>query len=374
LIGTTTSLCLVLLADPYRIYGSPTIEGFNARKPYPNQFQSQIKVTAALRRGADKLILGNSRAEIGLNPAVLGPNAYNLAVPGTSIQNSVAQLQDLVAAGAKPSLLVVGVEFSDFLVESNGAKRTPKWTTGHEGIKWKAESTFSLSALSDAVETVVLQHQAYPKVLTDSGLNPLLNYVPIARAAGYHALFAQRAQESLIYYRDLPRSLTYASGAVSEARDALRMLLDIASRADSKVILVIYPCHAQFMLMLEKLGLWSLFEEWKRMLVLDVEAFKTMADSGVDVRIWDFSGFAGPRCETIPPMGDTETATRWYWEAGHFKQELGMQLLERLLGEHRPNRQLLSATELTRSTLQQSRSRIAIERAECTTAYPELLE
>ena len=36
--------------------------------------------------------------------------------------------------------------------------------------------------------------------------------------------------------------------------------------------------------------------------------------------------------EAVPGKGDRWTTMRWYWEAGHFKHELGGLVLDRVLG------------------------------------------
>ena len=46
--------------------------------------------------------------------------------------------------------------------------------------------------------------------------------------------------------------------------------------------------------------------------------------------MWDFSGYTTYQCEAVPAKGDKKKATRWYWEAGHFKRELGDLILDRI--------------------------------------------
>jgi hypothetical protein len=51
---------------------------------------------------------------------------------------------------------------------------------------------------------------------------------------------------------------------------------------------------------------------------------------GLDVELWDFSGFAPYADEPVPMPGDKRAEMRWYWEAGHFKKALGDIILERI--------------------------------------------
>jgi hypothetical protein len=99
--GVIASVALVALIDPYRLYGITEIAGVNRVKPLPTRYQNQIKMHGALEHRADTFILGNSRAELGLNPehAALGSSAFNLALAGTSLGTGREQLEHLQDVG-----------------------------------------------------------------------------------------------------------------------------------------------------------------------------------------------------------------------------------------------------------------------------------
>jgi hypothetical protein len=87
------------------------------------------------------------------------------------------------------------------------------------------------------------------------------------------------------------------------------------------------------LLQLDDAGLWSLFEQWKR----DITDFADAARSqGGRVTVWDFGCAHRLTAEPIPDEGDRKTEMRWYWEAGHFKKQLGDLVLDRILGEALP--------------------------------------
>jgi hypothetical protein len=73
------------------------------------------------------------------------------------------------------------------------------------------------------------------------------------------------------------------------------------------------------------------------------------------------------QCERIPAPGDTHSATQWYWEAGHFKSTLGERVLQRILGAETP-----FGFRLAHDNLDANRRRVAAERAQCASAYPEV--
>jgi hypothetical protein len=49
--------------------------------------------------------------------------------------------------------------------------------------------------------------------------------------------------------------------------------------------------------------------------------------------LWDFSGYNDFSTEAVPAPGDKKSATRWYWESGHFKSSLGDLILARIYDE-----------------------------------------
>ena len=82
--------------------------------------------------------------------------------------------------------------------------------------------------------------------------------------------------------------------------------------------------------MFEQTGLLPVFEQWKHLLVSEVDAINTRYPES-HIVLWDFSGYGPMQCEVIPEKNDKKSFTRWYWEAGHFKQEYGDLILQRVL-------------------------------------------
>jgi hypothetical protein len=170
------------------------------------------------------------------------------------------------------------------------------------------------------------QYDPYPASLTETGFNPMQDYVGIARREGYYAMFRQRNQENARNYVRGWKSIYPADGRPSPAFAAVGQIISAARDRRTAVRLVIYPYHAQTLVLFHQAGLWPAFEDWKRELVNLVEN----ASEGSDIELWDFSSFLPYANERVPGRGDTASELRWYWEAGHFKKSLGDLLLARL--------------------------------------------
>jgi hypothetical protein len=373
-LGSAAVMAFVAIVDPYGLYaqrGAPA--SWHAVKPGLSRYQDEIKQSQAAALAPAILIQGNSRAEIGFDPdgpalAAAGP-AYNLAVSGSSIAVAHAQLARLLGSGQRPRLLLLGVEFLDFIdaprrASSAVAVAIPQ--ADASGDFWRFDSLFSLRALEDAWRTLRIQHEPDAETMTARGFNPLHEYRAMARSEGYYALFRQRAEENARVY------LRKAAGTPSAADAAhLAALLRLAAGAGIEVKLLIYPYHAQILALFEQAGLWPAFEAWKAQLVGQVAAAR-LAYPAARIELYDFSAFWPFNCEPIPARGDIVSETRWYWEGGHFKSALGEQVLARALGAGDAADGFGFRLESGAGSAAANARRIGEGRAKCLAAYPAL--
>lgn len=373
--GVAAVMLFVVVVDPYGLYEVLEVSSFNAVKPGLNRYQAEIKQERALRLRPDFVILGNSRAEIGFDPhaAAFSPangRGFNLAVPGIGLDTSSRQLAELRSAGINAKTVILGVEFIDFLRSASpGAAHAASGPTPAVQTFWRFDTLFSLASVKDAVRTMRIQHDAEASTMASDGFNPLKEYRGYVREEGYYKIFQQRAHENSLTYRRKSTS-SLASGDF----DYLRAFLLTATQMNADVKLVIYPYHAQILAMFEAAGLWPLFEEWKRQLVAEiVDASRNHPNA--KITLLDFSGFGPYNCERIPAQNDMQAATKWYWEAGHFKKELGDIVLDRVMapagkGAGDP----VFGARLDAATLRTNADRIAAERRACVAEFPELFE
>jgi hypothetical protein len=235
-------------------------------------------------------------------------------------------------ANCLPKTIFLGVEFFDFL---GGSARQPlpsleTHPPPERDTKFYAESVFSISGLNDSITTLLLQHSRYPATLTDHGFNPLFNYIPEVERSGHYVLFRQRAEENIRNWARKPLRIRAQDGGPSDDEVTVDAILAKAAQGGSTMYIIIYPYHAEIRLMIERLGMGQLFSDWKRIVVGLAE--KSAAQGG-QVQVWDFSGISPETLEGIPEKGDRTIHLAHYWEAGHFKKELGDLIIDRLLGK-----------------------------------------
>jgi hypothetical protein len=380
LCGCAAVTALVVAVDPYGLYGLVGPGRFNTVKPALNRYQEQIKQVRAVQARPEFVILGNSRAEIGLDPkasafqAARGPG-YNLAIAGTGIGTSVRQLAQLQAAGIAPKTLIIGVEFLDFVpsrtappIASALPEPAPAAVPSGPAF-WQFDALFSLASVKDALRTLRIQHDEEAATIDPDGFNPLKEYRAYVRNDGYAKIFAQRAQENA-------RAFQRKSTTVRNPADLKRLqaLLATATAMRADVKLVIYPYHAQILALFEAAGLWPQFEAWKHAVVAAVaQAQREQPDA--KIALFDFSGFGTYNCEPVPEAGDAGASTKWYWEGGHFKKQLGDIVLARVMvGQETALPQAAFGFSLDPASELDNVARIAAERRACAAAHPATFE
>lgn len=337
------------LIDPYSLFGSRRVAGFNELKPTASERVRVTKPYMATRAKPRVVIGGNSRPEIGLNPKSAcwdktDQPVFNAGVPGADVFMQVRYAQHAVESG-KARRILFGVDFLDFLVDSkqvagrgdwdrlgrsfDGRLRQGSGTSGMPASIQQAEDMlsglFSMAALGDSIMTLAAQRDPHSATRREDGFNPAQDYIPIIRNEGQAVLFTQKNTEVRERLRPADLGVLDANGGQALPLLALRHLLQWAKSRDIEVVLFINPYHSDYLVQIETSGKWKVFEEWKRQL--------TAAADEYAVPLWDFNAFDPYSTETPPQPNDRQGMLEWYWEPAHYRAELGDLMLAAMLGQ-----------------------------------------
>lgn len=334
-----------VVIDPYRIFQIIDKPGFNRVKPKAGTHGPKVKKYLASRIDPGALILGNSRAEVGFDPSYSAwPKqafpVFNFALPGTGNSTSLASLKQVLGKqqddpANRLQVLVWGLDYMDFLVASTSRStavnnRTDDAKRSIEWLRDYAEAVITMTALLDSLQTLLDRQDPFASDLTVQGFNPMRDYIKIAADEGYWALFRAKDLEGIKAYISRPKTLANADG-ISPDIDNLKEVIKLCEANQIALHLVMYPYHAHLLETLRITGHWANYEAWKKKIVSVVsEADKQ--NNELDISLWDFSGFNNLTAETVPQKQDKRATMRWYWEAGHFKAELGNLILDRIFG------------------------------------------
>ena len=360
------------LVDPYDVVGSIRVPGFNFVKP---EAENRVRLTKPYQIGRLQpraVIVGTSRAEIGLDPENSSwPEAvrpvYNFGLPGANLATVNRELQ-VAGSSGRLKLAVILLDFENFLSSDPdpdltpdenqrmavGAGSQPTVPTARR-LKDTFLTTLTLTALEDSVLTVLRQHGRYATDITPTGKWTEAAFQLAAASDGYYELFTQKEVD---YARRAARAASFlADGADATLEiEIVRQMLDYCRAHGVRPILVIPPYHADLLEMFDKAGLWDRFEAWKIGLVKLV--YGSLDSREVTGQLWDFSGYDRYSTEPVPEKGDRHTTVNWFWEPGHFKRALGDLLLKRVL-DNEPSD---FGVELTSATIDEQLKKIRLAR------------
>jgi hypothetical protein len=339
------------LVNPFNIYDGPRLSGFNDYK-YKLATHSRLSKAAEVRRlHPDCLILGSSRAQIGLDPAHPAWSdctAYNLAQNGGTLYEAMRYLQHAEAV-RKPRDVVLALDLLMFNIYR--PLRQPGFTeerlmTGADGTPnpaWRRAYAYDVfSGLLSSQTLKASWATVFPPTVSvrrargpeDGFWEYLRPDTAFLTRRGQREVF-RRNEEAFLTEHWFPaprhqfRTRDPQSGA--DTYEYLRTILRLAHRDNVKLSMLISPAHARQWETLRQAGLWNEFEAWKRMLV-QVNDDEARRAGHAPFALWDFSGYNTYTTEAVPAEGDRTSEMRWYWESSHYRKELGERVLDRVLG------------------------------------------
>lgn len=346
------------LVNPFNLYAGVRITGFNDYK-YELARHSRLGKAAELRRQhPDCLILGSSRAQIGLDPAQPAwaqCRAYNLAHAGGTLYESMRYFQQ-AAAIQPPREVVLALDLFMFNVYRQpqpgfSEKRLMVNLDGTPNPAWRRvfaydvfSNLLSWDALKASWKTAVTTHRRLGRGPEDGFWEYARIDLTAPSRRGQRDAFRRNEQAFLTaHWFPAPRHrfATRDPENGADAYDSLRAILQIAHREGARLHLLISPAHARQWEALRQGGLWQEFEDWKRTLVR-VNNEEARLAGRTPFSLWDFSGFNTYTTENVPAEGDRVNQMRWYWESSHFRKELGDLVLDRVLAQGATGREIVA--------------------------------
>lgn len=311
--GAAVVAAVNVLVDPYDVFAG---WGLDALTPYRNYGSRIAKAEGVYRGGVEVLILGSSRAETGLDPhSPLWPTTqvYNAALTGAELEE-LGHVFDFAAAHNGLRCVVLGVDFIMF----TQAKQPP---STFEQSRFNPQMRQSEYLLANLLGWGTLK--ASRDVLKDYWRSEPPEYTPLGHHREAYPNAHRRLFESILRRQFFQEPTTYLGYRYAPQRlEVLRHIAGVCQERGIRLIVLIPPVHALQLEAIRLMGLWPLFEQWKRDLTAAVDP---------QVALWDFTGYRGPMAEAVPPA-DSDQPMRWYYESSHFKADLGERVIARVLG------------------------------------------
>lgn len=336
--------------DPYMLFQSKRVEGFNDKKPTVANRSTLYKPYNITTIHPQTIIVGNSRPEMGINPkSACWPaengTVYNLTFPGLSFYGQIRALFHAVATGDVQHILL-GVDFADFLHKkrkinsviwpknnSDFYKRLLVNEQFQENKRYWSTKTkdfsialFSLDALNDSFMTL-MSRSPNSASRTFLGFNPARDYHEIIHYEGAWVLFEQKKKELENRFYNTGLSI-YDSEEWSTELEGIKRAIQLAVKKNIQLTVFINPYHYTYLETIHNAGYWPEFEHFKSSLTDTVKKY-----GNGKVALWDFALYSNYTVSPIPKKGAKTQFFHWFWEPAHYKSELGERMLMDIFGK-----------------------------------------
>lgn len=345
-----------LVIDPFGVFRIVEINGINNVKTGQGGHVRMGKAGSVRVFKPQAVILGNSRAEYGINPEHPGwgtEPVYNLAISGSNMYEILRYFQH--AHGIQPvkqALFMLDInqfnaywENADDFMEDRLSVNPDGQLNSYYYLSDIVSTTLSTKALSQSINTILRSAAKKSTTYLTNGQrdwhDDLLFRTAMQKHGSYSNLFTVEEQ-SLFSTRSKNRVPPYVESFFNQKSrtnvfDSFRRLVQIAMRDNVDLRLAIGPSHARYFESYRLMGNWFLWEEWKRTLVRIVE--EEASKAGVKpFPLWDFSGFNPLTMELVPPPNDKKTHMKWYFESSHYTTDMGDLIQDRVFDHKEPGR------------------------------------
>lgn len=285
-----------VLIDPFDLWGTPRIHGFNdVKAPGNHRFYKPLQVS--VRRPAT-VFLGNSRVQMSIDPADFPElNAYNFAVPGALISEELLFARHALAE-APIREMVVGVDFISFNDDKHMDESLNLQNLGRFFF-WRSlpRVLFSREAMLRSRYTLRASRKHHQDIHKSNGFRI---YPSIDREKPREAVLDDLHDYYVIYH---------SINKIEKSLQQFTVLLDEAKAKGVKITVFNPAFHAAIFESIEFVGKTELYEEWLTKVVL------LCAERGIP--FWDFSGY---NRYTMVPLDDTFST---YFDSSHIQPWVG---------------------------------------------------
>lgn len=336
-----------IFVDPYGIYNSSIIEGFNQAKPEKWKYQRLFKALDIIRIKPVTIFLGSSRTNLGLNPAYSVFNdkqpAYNLGLNGANTYETLRYLQHAIKNQKDLKLVILGLDFIMFNTELGNQigfeeNRLEKQSITSQDF---INTTLSLDALSLSQETIKANKINVPQDI----------YYPNGFMRVWHPEQDKNLNEfkkSIGVYFNVHSNYKLSQAYLTN----LKQIVDLCQQNNITLVAFISPAHVTQTEAIYAANQWQLLEQWMR------EVVKILP-------IWNFSDYNSITTELV-----SETMKN-YIDGSHYKDSIGNLVLNRILSYKTDEVPQDFGVYLTPDNIETQLEKMKIDRAKWAKAHPD---
>jgi hypothetical protein len=308
------------LIDPYELYNT---NYFDFKKNKQSNKIRLIKVFKTKEIKPTSICLGTSRTEYGYDPIhkYFTKPSYNLATSSSSMYENMLYFKYALNQGKLKKVLLV-VDYRMF--NESRQKENHDFETYFEN-KSIYDLLFSINVLKDSLLTIIGGDSA--SIYLENGQREHNhNWKNILKDGGHLEVMKKDEKN---YYKDYPTNYTYKDTNKKSFPD-FEKIVKLSYENNIELDIIFGPSHIR---QWEALNYYLGYEkwlQWKKDVVLSVNKIANQQNKK-QFRIMDFSVYHKLTAEKVPTNKDTKM--QYHWESSHYKNELGLIVLDRLVGD-----------------------------------------
>lgn len=307
------------LVDPYGLYGTKFI---NAPKIKQSDKMRLIKALKTQEIKPTSICLGTSRTEYGYDPThkyFIKPS-YNLAVSSASMYEMKLYFEWALKQGKLRKVLLI----ADYrMFNEMNQKDTPDLETYFDNPNIY-KYIISFDTFKDSLWT--LKSGENTSIYLENGQREHNhNWQNILKNGGH---LETMKKDEKNYYKDYPTNYTYKDTGSKSFPD-FEKIVKLCYENNIELDIIFGPSHIRQWEALDYYLGYEKWLQWKKDVVITVEQISKKYNQK-QFRIMDFSVYHPLTAEKVPT--DKNIQMKYHWEASHYKNELGLIVLDRLNG------------------------------------------
>lgn len=307
------------VVDPYGLYKSNFI---NKPKIKQSDKMRLIKAFKTKEIKPTSICLGTSRAEYGYDPThkyFIKPS-YNLSLSGSSMYEMRLYFEWALKQGnLKKVLLVTDYRMFNTMKQTNISDIETYFDNPNI-----YSYLFSIDTFKDSLWT--LKGGENTSIYLENGQREHNhNWQNIIKNGGH---LETMKKDEKNYYKDYPTDYTYKDTRNKSFPD-FEKIVQLCYANNIELDIVFGPSHIRQWEALDYYLGYEKWLQWKKDVVISVNKIANKQNQK-KFRIMDFSVYHPLTAEIVPI--DKNIQMKYHWEASHYKNELGLIVLDRLVG------------------------------------------
>jgi len=308
------------VVDPYALNEKNVI---NKPKIQQRKKMRLIKAMKTERIKPASICLGTSRAEYGYDPAhsYFSNPSYNLATVASSMYENRLYFEHSLKQGKLKKVLLV----ADYIMFNDDTQKAVQdFETYFEGENIYG-LLFSMDVLKDSLLTIIGgEHSS--TYSTDGQREQKYHLRIILKDGGHLKAFKKWERKS---YKDYQANYTYGDTRKKSFPD-FEEIIRLCYENNIELDIIFGPSHIRQWEALNYYFGYGKWLKWKKDVVLSANKIAKQLNKK-QFRIMDFSVYHKLTAEKVPT--DKNTTMKYYMEASHYRNELGLIVLDRLTGK-----------------------------------------